>query len=164
MASKNTKARNRNAIITDAPISFPFKGLTCQRELLLRRLTPSDQYEFLKWIQSQAKPTASLPFRPEELAAMRDEDRLAVLKSFAAERAKLPNPPEAKITDAQIFEVMYTPEGVARTVWIYARKLQPDLTLEFYRSEITKDNFEQIDSELKVLIQDEDDEDDDNPK
>lgn len=100
--------------------------------------TKSEILKLYEWAKKVHKPNG-----PDWsfLKGMEPEDKQFYLARLAAENAKSPAKKTPPPTADELEEILLSPEGVARQIFIAGRRFQRDIRIEDVQACVTADNF-----------------------
>jgi hypothetical protein len=144
--SKEKKKRNPNrtqAAVVGPPGLFAFGG----RTLLVTKPSGADLLSMSKWISDEfSKIETKKGISSDELKGLTPEQQAMLLREYVKSRNSKRTP-----TEAEAFDILMTPEGVALQVYFSARRHQ-SITLEDIRPLVTEANHLQVYEDLDNAV------------
>lgn len=165
---RDKRVRARNDAIVDGPVPFTLTGPDGRsRNFLLTRHGPAELLAMRRWIRGVLEPKAkgpALPFSREELDSLKPKEREILLKAYGAERARTPKTTDVPIDETEAMELVLSPEGVARMIWLSAKRHQPGITLEDIMASVTEANVTEANEAYAAAMIPEGDDDPKTPR
>ncbi|MEO2090709.1 MAG: hypothetical protein ABGY75_14585 [Gemmataceae bacterium] len=127
------KRRNQELVSAPTPLTIG------DRTFLVVPPSEKDTITIYRWARQHIRECKPVGLSSEELAGLSPEDKAFLLKEYA-KTAK----GKRQITEQDIQDLLFEPEGLAFMIWVSAKKQEPSLKLEEVKALVTEDNCDQV--------------------